>query len=197
MCALEASGAPSISAGELFTAEDLERLPEGERLELIRGELCPMPNNSAEHGDKTMRLSAPVAAYVYEHDLGRCFAAETRFTIEENPDTTMGPDFAFISEQRLSSLPPKGYLKMAPDLVLETKSPGDTKAAFAFKIARWLSAGVRMVWALDPAARSLTVHRTGVNPRMLLADATLDGEDVLPGFTLPMARIFRESPAQS
>ncbi len=188
---------PESKVGELFTADDLQRLPEDDRLELIRGELCPMPNNSAEHGLKTMRLSTPISSYVYEHDLGECFAAETRFTVEENPDTTMGPDFAFISKERLQAIPPKGYLKMAPDLVVETRSPGDRRTEYALKIARWLSAGVQAVWALDPATRSLTVHRAGVTPRTLTVDATLEGEDVLPGFSLPLAKVFPEAPSKS
>ena len=68
--------------GGIYTAQDLEQLPSNERYELIRGELCAMPNNSADHGNKTMRLSAPVALFVEDNDLGECFAAETRFIID-------------------------------------------------------------------------------------------------------------------
>jgi Uma2 family endonuclease len=50
--------------GEIYTAQDLEQIPSDERYELVRGELCAMPNNSAEHGNKTMRLSAPIALFV-------------------------------------------------------------------------------------------------------------------------------------
>ena len=82
MSSVETRLVTQVPVGELFTADDLERLPAEDRLELIRGELCPMPNNGAEHGLKTMGLSAPIASYVDEHDLGECFAAETRFTIE-------------------------------------------------------------------------------------------------------------------
>src|SRR5690348_6295213 len=94
-------------SGARYTAEDLERLPIDDRLELIRGELCPMPNNSAEHGNKTARLSGPIIVFVEEHELGECFIAETRFTIETAPDTTLGPDFAFISRERLQGIPEK------------------------------------------------------------------------------------------
>src|SRR5438105_2093912 len=117
---------PQTPPGVLYTAVDLERLPADERLELIRGELCPMPNNSAEHGNKTARLSGPIIVFVEEHELGECFAAETRFTIDVAPDTTLGPDFAFISKERLQDIPAKGYLMMAPDLVVEMRSPNDT-----------------------------------------------------------------------
>src|SRR5215510_3257206 len=92
--------------GELYTEEDLEQMPSDARYELIRGELCAMPNNSAEHGNKTARLSGPVIVFVEENELGECFVAETRFTLENGPDTTMAPDFAFISRARLAAIPP-------------------------------------------------------------------------------------------
>ena len=197
MSSIEARQSPQDLPGQIYTDDDLERMPSSERLELIRGELVPMPHNSADHGQKIMRLSGPVFAYVDEHDLGECFAAETRFTIEQNPDTTLGPDFAFISKERLQDIPPKGYLRMAPDLVVETRSPGDTRREFALKISQWLNAGARIVWALDPATRSLTIHRTGTPSRTLTVGATLEGEDVLPGFTLPLQRIFRDVAGES
>jgi Uma2 family endonuclease len=192
MSVLDERTALATPIGELYTEEDLEQMPSGKRYELIRGELCAMPNNSAEHGNKTMRLSIPVGYFIEENDLGECFAAETRFTLAKDPDITLAPDFAFIAKERLTNIPPKGYLHLAPDLVIETRSPGDTRTEFALKITLWLQAGVRVVWALDPASRSLTVHRTGAVPVTLTMEDTLSGEDVVPGFTLPLRRVFRE-----
>jgi Uma2 family endonuclease len=177
----------------LYTAEELEQLPNEERYELIRGELCLMPNNSAEHGYITAQLSGRLIVYVEDNDLGYCFAAETRFVIELKPDTTMGPDFAFVAKDRIAAIPRKGYLRLAPDLVVETRSPGDAQAEFGLKIARWLQAGVRIVWALDPSTQTLTVHRTGVMPQILTKQDTVSGEEVLPGFAYPLGRLFRET----
>ncbi len=181
-----------IPIGKVYTAHDLENMPSCERYELIRGELCAMPNNSANHGNKTILLSAPITMFVVENDLGACFAAETRFTIEENPDTVLGPDFAFVSRARLEGIPPRGYLKLAPDLVIETRSPGDTRAEISYKVSRWLTAGSTLVWVLDPIQKILTVHRSGVAPTTLQVGDILSGEDVLPGFEYPMSKIFRE-----
>lgn len=178
--------------GELYTAVDLEQLPANARYELIRGELCAMPISSAEHGNKPMRISTSVAHFVEENDLGECFAAETRFTIETDPDTVLAPDFAFISKERLTNIPPKGYLRMAPDLVIETRSPSETRTEFALKISQWLQAGVREAWALDPAARTLVVHRSGVLPQTFTAADVLTGGDLLPGYSVPVQHIFRD-----
>jgi Uma2 family endonuclease len=176
---------------KLYTAHDLECLPNDVRYELIRGELRLMPNNSAEHGNVTFDFSLDVGLFVREHDLGRCFAAETRFTIEKDPDTTLAPDFAFVSKERLPDpIPAKGYLELAPDIVLETVSPNDTKREVNLKVAQWLRAGTRIVWVLHPSARTLTVHRAGETPRVLGAEETLTGEEVLPGFEMPLRKIF-------
>lgn len=179
--------------GKVYTAEDLLQMPGDARYELIRGELCPMPDNSAEHGSRTDRLASRVSVFVQDNDLGECFAAETRFTIERNPDTTLGPDFAFVAKNRLpDQLPRRGYLPLAPDIVLETVSPNDTKREMSLKVARWLQAGTRIAWVLDPEAQTLTVHRTGEIPRILGPEDTLTGEDVLPGLEIPLVRVFRK-----
>lgn len=191
MSVLKARTQSVTPARKLYTAEDLESLPSDARYELIRGELCLMPNNSAEHGNITATLTIHVGYFIEQNDLGRCFAAETRFTIENNPDTTIGPDFAFVAKDRLTGIPPTGYLRMAPDLVLETRSPGDRRAAFALKISQWLHGGVKVVWALEPKTQTLTIHRTGELPITLTVDDTLTEEQLLPGFSLPMRRLFR------
>ena len=188
---LEARTLPTALGRKLYTAEDLECLPSDARYELIRGELCLMPNNSAEHGFKTATLTIHAGYFIEENELGTCFAAETRFTIEGNPDTTMGPDFAYIAKARLTSIPPKGYLRLAPDLVVETRSPGDKRTAFALKISQWLHGGVKVVWAVEPATQTLTIHRTGELPQTLTIEDTLTEETLLPGFSLAMRRLFR------
>jgi Uma2 family endonuclease len=165
-------------------------MPAKVRYEIIRGELCRMPNNSAEHGHATAGLSGRVIVFVEDNDLGYCFAAETRFIVERNPDTVMGPDFAFVAKSRIDEIPARGYLELAPDLVIETRSPGDTSTEFALKISRWLQAGARLVWAVDPRGRTVTVHRTGQMPRILTRNESLDGDDVLPGFAYALERLF-------
>ena len=176
--------------GKVYTTADLEEMPHDARYELIRGELYPMPNNSAEHGNKTALVSAYVTVFVEQHNLGKCFAAETRFVVEENPDTTIAPDFAFISNSRQIVIPPTGYLRIAPDLVVETRSPSDRRRAFALKIVQWLSAGSQVVWAVEPSSKTLTIHSKGANPQTLSIDDTLTEENLLPGFALPLSKIF-------
>lgn len=185
------SAAPSLAKPKLYTADDLFGLPGDARFELVEGELRPMPPPAGdEHGSTTFDLGFEVGLFVRNANLGRCWTAETGFLIARDPDTVLAPDFAFVARERLPGPPGKKYVPVVPDLVLETRSPSDTRREVEDKVAQWLAAGVRMVWELDLKARVLTVHRPGAEPRALGAGDTLDGADVLPGFTLPLARLL-------
>lgn len=194
MTVLEPSkGSPLPKRRRVYTTADLEEMPHDARYELIRGELYLMPNNSAEHGNKTALISAYVTIFVAQHNLGKCFAAETRFVIAENPDTTLAPDFAFISNSRQIVIPPTGYLRIAPDLIVETRSPSDRRREFALKIVQWISAGTQVVWAVEPATKTLTIHKPNTLPQTLAVNDTLTEEALLPGFSLPLTQIFTAS----
>ncbi len=128
---------------------------------------------------------------MYEHDLGECALAETGFIIRRGPDTTIGPDWAFVSRDRVPHPLPKGHAPFVPDLILEVRSSSDSKPAFQRRLQRWLDAGVRLVWGLDPLEQVLFVQRPGEPQRILQPEDLLSGEDVLPGFELPLDRVFR------
>jgi Uma2 family endonuclease len=145
-----------------------------------------------EHARKTQRLGRYTGNFIEEHGLGEDFA-EAGFIVSRNSDTVLAPDWAFITHERLSDITLEGYLPLAPDLVLETRSPHDTTREVALKVDRWLQAGVKIVWDLNPATKILTVHRPGANSRFLKPTATLSGEEVLPGFELPLSKLFPEA----
>ena len=176
----------------LITADEFEERYEDCRYDLIRGELVDMPPMpSPAHGDTANILAIHVGMYVYMNELGRGFAAETRFTIERNPDTAIAPDWAFLAKNRLPAIyPARGYLDMAPDFVLEVRSPSDSETRSVEKMERWIRAGVRLGWELNIKERVLTVYRPNEEPRTVDINGTIDGEDVLPGFTFPMRRLF-------
>jgi Uma2 family endonuclease len=107
-----------------------------------------------------------------------------------NPDTVRGADVAFISNERYSRLESKrGFLEVAPDLVVEVLSPEDRPGEVARKVAEYLEAGVRLVWVADPETKTVRAHRPGSEVRE--ADR-LAGDDVLPGFDVAIAELFEE-----
>jgi Uma2 family endonuclease len=80
---------------------------------------------------------------------------------------------------------------VVPDVVLETRSPGDGAREVQDKSDLWLGAGARVVLDLDPQARALRLHRLGAAGAMLGLEDTLALEDLQPGFSAPVRRFFR------
>ncbi len=85
----------------------------------------------------------------------------------------------------------EGYWPGAPDLAAEVVSPNDTHTGVTEKALAWLEAGSRMVLVVDPLQRTVTVYRSLDDIRVLTEDATVDGGDVVPGWRLPVADLFR------
>jgi Uma2 family endonuclease len=172
------------------TAEELMALPSFEgRRELVRGEVREMPPPGGLHGYATGNLHASLHSFVRERGLGFVLT-EVGFLIERDPDTVLGPDCAFIRKDRLSLPFPETYLRMAPDLAVETLSPNDRRREVREKVTRWLAAGVKLVWVINPRRQTVAVHRSGAADRFLESREELDGEEVIPGFRIPVAAIF-------
>jgi Uma2 family endonuclease len=144
----------------------------------------------SEHGAVIGNLSAMVWNYAKSHSLGRVFGAETGFLIAQDPDTVRAPDVAFVRAERISGNLPQGFFVGAPDLAVEVLSPSDRASEVLVKTQNWLEAGCRMVWVVDPLTQSVTVYRSRRDIVVLAAAELLSGDDVLPGFTLPVAEVF-------
>lgn len=174
-----------------YTAEELFAFPSDWHYELVGGKLrsLAMPTG-AIHGAKTNRFATAVSSFVYERELGECFAAETGFLIAQNPDTVLVPDFAFVSKAKLPEELLGGYVRAIPDLVLETRSPRDRPREVGEKVREWLEAGVPLVLELNPAKQVLAVYRPGHDPELLTRESVFEGGTVLPGFTFPLTRLF-------
>ena len=110
-----------------FTAEDLQHLPSTEqRMELVKGKVYELAPAGGRHGSVAMRIANRLANYVNERHLGEVFAAETGFILRRDPDTVRAPDAAFVAAGRLPAGDlPAGYPELAPDLVVEVRSPSD------------------------------------------------------------------------
>jgi Uma2 family endonuclease len=174
-----------------MTAEELLDLPDdGMRHELVEGELRTMPPAGEGHGSVALSIGAEIYEHVKRNGLGRAYAAETGFLLRRSPDTVRAPDVAFVAAERLTGPPGRGFAAIAPDLVVEVVSPWDRASEVATKANEWLDAGVRLVWIVDPQAGLATVYRAGGAGTVLRGDGTLDGEDVLPGFRLPLSSLF-------
>jgi Uma2 family endonuclease len=177
----------------LMTAEELFRLPEdGNHYELVDGRLVRMSPTGGEHGLISMRLLGAVYRFVDENHLGEVFPGETGFWIstEDEPNTVLAPDLAFVRAGQADQARTQGYPRMAPDLVAEVASPSQRRSEMRAKAQRWLDAGVEIVWVVLPTARGVEVFRSGAQSALLSVDDELSGEDVLPGFVYSVRELF-------
>jgi len=181
---------PRMSPPALLTADELQHVyvPD-KRVELVRGLLVVRELPGMRHARVAMDLALALGAHVRAAALGRVYA-EAGFKLASNPDTVRGPDVAFIRRDRIPDPEPTGFAHFAPDLVVEVISPGDRAGEVLAKVADWLSAGTRLVWVLDPARRVARVYRDDGTEQILTADESLDGGDVVPGFSCPVGEIF-------
>lgn len=176
-----------------MTAEELLRLPRGQyRYELINGELKTMSLTSHKHGRIAMRIAVPLAEFVWKHKLGDAYAAETGFLLTANPDTVLGPDAAFVTETRAREFrDTKGYWPGAPDLAVEVISPSESGPKVRTKVSQWIGYGAKQVWIVDPKHETVTIHRPLTESVKFELHQTLEADDLLPGFRIAVADIFR------
>ncbi len=87
---------------------------------------------------------------------------------------------------------PKGYFQGSPDLAVEVISPNNTFEELHQKIVEYFENGCRLVWAINPDEKSILVYHKPEPDKLLQITDNLDGEDILPGFTLAVADLFIE-----
>ena len=126
------------------------------------------------------------------HDLG-LVNGPAAFVYTDDGDLR-APDVTFTSKARV----PKVRVprpRLSPDLIVEVLSPSNTRAEIDRKLRDFFAGGTRLAWVVDPTTRGVAVHRAAVGPVVTLGEGdTLDGEDVLPGFSVPVADLFKNLP---
>ena len=176
---------PLMTADELLHAS----IPD-KRTELVRGALIVREPAGYRHGRIAGELTLLLAQHAKAAGLGQIVSAETGFRLRTNPDTVRAPDIGFIQRDRLPDPQTRGFPVLSPDLVVEVLSPDDRPGETLAKIGDWLEAGARLVWVIDPERRLARVYRLDGTESILGAEDTLDGEDVVAGFTCTLGAIL-------
>ena len=177
---------------KLVTAAELLAMPRGygNDYELIRGVLVEKPFADHQCGAVIATLGTVLNLFVGHHNYGHAVIGNPGYHLEINPDTVRAPDVAWTAPGRIQP-GTWGYPNLAPDLAVEVKSPRNSNPEMRRKAEMWLSFGTRQVWVADPDHTTITRYATGVAPVVLTADDTIDGGDLLPGFTAPVWSLFR------
>lgn len=179
----------------LWTADDLWELPGREKIELWDGRpigpkamerrLSPFRRTMVE-----FRLIQRLGEHVAAGGLG---LVGPGFGFVGAGDRGLHPpDLVFLRRDRV---PPEaewdGLGLIPPDLAIEILSPVDEAERVAAEVAAYLAGGVPLLWVIDPSGRTVVVYTPDRSPLHLAEGDELDGGDVLPGFRLPVAELFR------
>jgi Uma2 family endonuclease len=179
------------TAAKLMTAEEFALLPDdGTRQELVRGEVVSMPRPNWKHGEIAFNVAMAIKTYLRGNRIGRV-SVEGGVIVERNPDTVRGPDVSFMSKERMPlDAEMDCYAEGAPDLCVEVLSPSNTPKKFNEKLSEYFTGGAKLVWVVDPDTRSVKAYSSAKKKRVIEADGTIDGGDVLPGFSCPVSEFF-------
>lgn len=180
-------------APKVWTEAEIQALPDdGYNHEIVDGELVMSPKNNWQHGDICMRLSSAMHAHVRDHRLGAVFDSSTGFWMVNR--NCRAPDVSFVVRERLRGLNRRApaFIQGAPDLAVEVLSPDLTRRELDARLRDFFASGTRLAWVIDPAREFVEVCHSPARRRLVPANGTLDGEDVLPGFTFAIAELFRE-----
>lgn len=184
--------AVTIQQTGLITGEELARMGNLSRCELIDGRVVPMSPTGYEHGEIENAIGAELRSFVRSHKLGKVLTGEVGIYTQRDPDRVRGADVLFISNQRYAQKRSDSYLDVAPDLIVEVLSPNDSWSEVMQKLREYFAIGVRLIWVADPAARRVYAYRSLTDMREFTVADTLPGDDVLSGFSVQVAEVFAE-----
>ena len=174
-----------IPVPDTMTLEEfLENDVEG--YEYVKGELVPMPPATMIHGKISSKLHIRLGLHVEENRLGELYIAETTFQLD---DRAVKPDIAFVSTDRLPENKDQAS-PVPPDLAVEVVSPSDKHYDVTEKALAYLRAGTRLVWVIEPVAKTVMIYRSETDFTVLNYEDTLTGKDVVKGFSCPVAQLF-------
>jgi Uma2 family endonuclease len=196
-----------------MTYEDLMRMPDdGNRHELVRGEIVCMPPPKGRHGRVESALDRAVGRYLHDRAItlgwdeaqgilacdllvGTVGIGEfgIRLALPDDVEQVRGLDFCYLSPEQVARYEAAGadqYFTEVPVLVAEVISPSESAEYIAEKVNDYLTGGAQLIWLLFPRTRMVQIHQPGRPMQVLTGDALLTGGDVLPGFSTALANLF-------
>lgn len=155
------------------------------------GTLVVMPPTGGISGNREAKAVAYLLNWVESHDLGEVFGPSTGFKLANG--AVRSPDAAFVAKGRLPDdwdHKEDGFISLAPDFLIEIRSKSDSLETLQAKMQEYITDGVRLGWLIDRQNQQAWVYRADQSVTQYPTTATLCGEDVLPGFTLPLKSLL-------
>ena len=176
-----------------WTEAELQSLPENGFIhEVVNGELIISPKNNPEHGFICTEVSFALNTHVKRHKLGAVFDSNPGFWMDN--ENCRAPDVSFVSRERLRGInrPAQSFFRFAPDLAIEVLSANNSRSEIDERLRDFFSSGTKLVWIIDPQTKSAEICHSLEKRKLIGPNGVLDGETVLPGFTLRLAELFRD-----
>jgi Uma2 family endonuclease len=155
------------------------------------GTLVIMPPTGGISSNRELKAGAYLLTWVESNNLGEVFSSSAGFRLANS--ALRSPDAAFVAKDRL----PKGwdegedrFLDLAPDLAIEIRSKTDSLSQLQAKMQEYIANGVKLAWLIDRQNQQAFVYRSDLSITQYPATAILSGEDVVPGFTLPLKSLL-------
>jgi Uma2 family endonuclease len=178
---------PAVRPASESWDDDSYEIVDGQRIEV-----APMSSYAAKIAT---RLSSEINFYAWPEKRGEAIVESLfRLPLTQDSGRNRKPDVAFVSSQRWppDRLQPIGdnAWDVVPDLAVEVVSPSDLFEDLMDKVIEYFQAGVRLVWVILPKHRRVHVYESADQLRQITMSGALDGGEVLPGFRLPLDRLF-------
>jgi len=156
------------------------------------GELIVNPPTGGNTGYRNLSITGQLSIWYEANDtLGRAFDSSTGFELPNGANRS--PDAAWVRQERWDTLTPEqqdGFIPLCPDFVVELRSKTDTLKELRAKMQEYLENGAQLGWLIDPKNKRVEIYRPGQAVEVLEHPITLSGEQVLPGFTLTLKRVW-------
>jgi Uma2 family endonuclease len=182
-----------------FTIADVAEMPNDlpsgpVHYELHKGKLITMAPPGDIHGAVESKLAFQLIRQGDERGLGKTRCGETGLVLSRGRlETLYGVDALFIAKSRLPlKRSAEGYLVTIPNIVAEVRSKNDSNKAIMEKVTAYQSAGVDLIWIIDPFKKTITVYQKRRKPKILKEQDTLRADPIIPDFEVSIQKLFAD-----
>jgi Uma2 family endonuclease len=155
------------------------------------GEVIIMPPAFSDTGNRNLKIAQQLANWAEQDGTGETFDSSAGFTFPNG--ATRSPDASWIKLERWNALTEEqkaSFAPICPDFVIELCSSSDTLSGLQDKMQEYIANGASLGWLIDRKNRKVYIYRPNQEPELLDNPETVNGEPVLAGFVLRMAKIW-------
>lgn len=195
----------------MSVAEFMALPDDGNRHELVRGELRVMPPSHSRHGRVEAAVMEAIGRYLDERahaagwEPGQGLAARDRlvgfvaagevglqFALPDDPSQIRGADGVYVPREQLdrAGWDGEGYFPTVPYLVIEVISPSEGADDVAEKVQDYLTGGAHRVWCIYLRRRMVHIYDADAPVRVVSGNDSITDDELLPGFSLPLNLVF-------